>query len=488
MVEQTETPASISEVLQTHFEWLAVYAEGRAFPLRVDEIEVEELPGRTLIGMHGDKGWRTWRVHSLSFGEGELHLELAGNFGADRQSVRLVPRTPAAELSREVELSRLVRASEIAKAVEANFPGVKAIRVGLNESNGRMAQIIAESPQKTQWGVLADVTSNLTPESLLASAYLWMDRLNARRKKPIESVWIAGERKQARALRRLHTLLNRNAKAAITIVEMAGEELRVLDDWPMSALWREKPKKLTIPSEIVHTKTARAIVGIDPERIDVIRSKQGETVRFQGLPFARVRAMMGSERAWFGTVKTKRPLSPGNEDDLRYLIEELAEFRIPESPNPRHEFYRSSPEWWLESILRRNIRLLDANLILSPIYNQFRSSTDKIDLLAMRRDGRLVIVELKTSPDREMVLQSADYWRKIELQRRHGVLAKARLFGDREILDKPALVYAVAPALSFHRDFEYFARKLAPEIELWRFELHEDWRTEVKVIARKEYR
>jgi hypothetical protein len=486
MVEETETPASISEALQTHFEWLAVYGEGRAFPLRVDEIEVEELPGRTLIGMHGDKGWRTWRVHSSSLAEGELHLELSGSFGADKQNVRLVPRTPAAELSREVELARLVRASEIAKLIESSFPGVKAVRVGLNESNGRMAQIIAESPQKTQWGVIADVTNALTPESLTASALLWRERLNTRRKKPVESVWIAAEKKQAKALRRLHTLLNRNAKAAITIVEIAGEEMRPLDDWPMSALWREKPKKLSIPSEIVHTKIARAIVEIDPERIDVIRSKQGETLRFHGLPFARVRSMMGAERAWFGTDKNRRPLSV--ENDLRGLIGELASFRRADSPNPRHEFYRASPEWWLESILRRNIGLLDANLILSPIYNQFRSSTDKIDLLAMRRDGRLVIVELKTSQDREMVLQAADYWRKIELQRRHGVLAKARLFGDREILDKPALVYAVAPALSFHRDFEYFARKLAPEVELWRFELHEDWRSEVKVIARKEYR
>ena len=488
MVERTESPASISEALQTHFEWLAVFAEGQAFPLRVDEIELEESPGRTLIGMHGDKGWRTWRVHSSSVAEGELHLELSGNFGADRQSVRLVPRTPAAELSREVELARLVRASEIAKLVEASFAGVKTVRVGLNEPNGRMAQIIAESPQKTQWGVLADVTNALTPENLLASAFLWMDRLNARRKKPVESVWIAAEKKQARALRRLHTLLNRSAKSAITIVEIAGDEMRPLDDWPMSALWREKPKKLSIPSEIIHTKTSRAIMKIDPERIDVVRSKQGETLRFLGLPFARVRTMMGQERAWFGTGKNKRPLNFENEEDLRGLIEELARFRTPDPSNPRHEFYRASPEWWLESILRRNIGLLDANLILSPIYNQFRSSTDKIDLLAMRRDGRLVIVELKTSPDREMVLQAADYWRKIELQRRHGVLAKARLFGDRDILDKPALVYAVAPALSFHRDFEYFARKLAPEVELWRFELHEDWRSEVKVIARKEYR
>lgn len=488
MVDDTETPASLSEALGTHFEWLAVYEEGRAFPLRLDEIEVESSNGRTLIGMHGDKGWKMWRVNSSRLDGEEVRLELSGRFGADRRSVRLVPRTPAAELARGIELARLARASEIAKLVEANFPGTKAVRVALNEANGRLAQIIAESQQKEQWGVLADVTNALAPESLIATAFLWMDRLNARRKKPIGSVWIAAEKKQARAVRRLHTLMSRNAKAGVTVVEINGDEIHTLDDWPISALWREKPKKLSIPSEIVHTKAARAIVEMSPEHIDVVRSKQGETVRYLGLPFARVRAMMGQERAWFGTGRNRRPLSQEDAEDLHGLITELGAFRRPDPPNPRHEHYRSSPEWWLESILRQNINRLDANLILSPIYNQFRSSTDKIDLLAMRRDGRLVIVELKTSPDREMVLQAADYWRKIELQRRRGVLAKARLFGDREILDKPALVYAVAPALSFHRDFEYFARKLAPEIELWRFELHEDWRREVKVIARREFR
>lgn len=488
MVTDTETPKSISESLSKHFEWLAVYAEGRSFPLRADEIEVEEANGRTLIGMHSDKGWRTWRVLSSRSEDGEIHLELSGTLGAERHCVRLVPRTPANELSQEVEFARLARASAISKVIESNFTGAKVVRVSLNEPNGRMVQILVESPQKQQWGVLADVTNKLTAESLLASAFLWMDRLNARRKKPIESVWIAAEKKQARAVRRLHTLLNRNARSAITVIELADETARPHDEWPLSALWREKPKKLSIPSEIVTTKTARAIIEIDPARIDVVRSRQGETIRFHGLPFARVRALAGKERAWFGVNKKRRPLDPECDEELRLLTSELAQFRRSGSPNPRHEYYRSAPEWWLESVLRRNIKLLDANLVLSPIYNQFRSSTDKIDLLALRRDGRLVIVELKTSPDREMVLQAADYWRKIELQRRRGVLAKARLFGDRDILNEPALVYAVAPALSFHRDFEYFARKLAPEIELWRFELHEDWRTEVKVIGRKEYR
>jgi hypothetical protein len=483
-----DPPGTLREQLETHFEWLAVYAEGRTFPLLLDEIELEENGQKTLIGLQGDKGFRTWRVGSHSCADGEIVLELSGGFGAERQIVRLIPRTSAADLARDVELARLVRANEIAKQIEQNFAAMKTIRVSLNEHNGRMAQILIETPSKKQTAVLADVTNSLTSENLLASAFLWLDRLNTRRKKPVECVWIVAEKKQARLLRRLHTLLNGNAKSMVTVIKSSDETLRPLDEWSLSALWREKPKKLSIPSEVRASKSIGAIVNISPDRIDTIRSKQGETARFHGLPFARVRTIMGREKAWFGVGRERRPLVPDNLDDLNSLIDELGKFRRSDPPNPRHEYYRASPELWLESILKRDIGKLDGNLILSPIYNQFRSSTDKIDLLAMRKDGRLVVIELKTSPDREMVFQAADYWRKIELQRRRGVLAKARLFGDLEIKDEPTLVYAVAPALSFHRDFEYFARKLSPEIELWRFELHEDWRREIKVIARHEYR
>ena len=483
-----EAPASLTDLLATHFEWLAVYSEGRTFPLRLDEIEVDESPAKTFIGMHGENGFRTWRVHNVGSEDGELSLTLSRNLGIERQTVRLIPRTPAAELAGEVELARLVRANEIAKLIEANFGVIKIIRVALNEHNGRMANILIESPNKEHTAVLGDVTNGLTAETLLASTFLWLERLNSRRKRPVLSAWIVAEKKQARALRRLHTLLNRNAKSRVVIVEINDEKLKPLDEWTLSALWREKPRKLSIPSEVRVSKTLGEIIGISPDAIDSLRSKQGETARFHGLPFARIRSLMGKERSWFGVGKQRRPLLPENVEDLGKLVDELDRFRRPDSPNPRHEYYRASPELWLESILKRDIQKLDANLILSPIYNQFRSSTDKIDLLALRRDGRLVVIELKTSPDRQMVFQAADYWRKIELQRRRGVLAKARLFGDLEIKDEPTLVYAVAPALSFHRDFEYFARMLAPEIELWRFELHEDWRREIKVIARHQYR
>ena len=98
---------------------------------------------------------------------------------------------------------------------------------------------------------------------------------------------------------------------------------------------------------------------------------------------------------------------------------------------------------------------------------------------------RLVIVEIKAAPDREMIFQAADYWRKIELQRRRGNLKKARIFGDMEISDNPPLVYLVAPTLGYHRDYAFLARTISPEIEFYRFDLNENWRENLKVLERK---
>ena len=86
-----------------------------------------------------------------------------------------------------------------------------------------------------------------------------------------------------------------------------------------------------------------------------------------------------------------------------------------------------------------------------------------------------------------MIFQAADYWRKIELQRRRGILAAADLFDGREIADKPSIIYLAAPAWSFHATHEFFARSISPDIEMWRFELHENWREIVKVISRMNY-
>jgi hypothetical protein len=198
-----------------------------------------------------------------------------------------------------------------------------------------------------------------------------------------------------------------------------------------------------------------------------------------------VRKISGEEKTWFGVEGKKQILNEKTLAALVELIDEIKVYRRFDSPNKHHVFYRLAPESWLEAVLRKNIRLLDANLVLSPLYHQFRAERDKIDLLALRKDGRLVIIELKVAPDRAAVFQAADYWRKIELQRRNGNLQKAKIFGDLKISDAPALIYLAAPALSFHRDQTFLARTIAPEIEIYRIDLNKNWRANLKVLRRE---
>ncbi len=492
MVAAQASAEDLAALLDEHAEWLVVSETGRTFPVTRNEIETELTDRGTLFGMIGENGFRSRRILALGFDGDEIDVTVAAHFGGEAEMLRLVPRVSAAVLAANVELARLARANEIASLVEQSEEDVRIIRVGLNAGSGRFAEIIAERRSGARLAVFADMVGGTTAESMLASSMVWFERLQARAKKPARELYIIAEKRPAANLQKLHALLKAAVRSTIRIFELnrtgGVESLKPRADLVVSRLWREKPKKLNLPLEIVPGETARRIIDLSPDAIDVMHSRHGETLRFNGLAFVRVRSMAGKESAWFGINRLKRPLNEQTWPEMERLVEDLKAYRTVQTASKRHEFYRHSPESWLESILRRNIKLLDANLILAPIYNQFRTAAaDKIDLLALRRDGRLIVIEIKASPDRETPFQAADYWRKIEHLRRRGELRRAKVFGDLEIIDKPPLVYAVAPALSFHRDFEHFARMLTPEIELWRFELHENWRKEIKVIARRNY-
>jgi len=481
----------LRELVNSHHEWLLVRDAARTFPLERHEIEIDEGETVSRFGFLDDGGFHSWRLNSFSAESGEITIDVAGEFARKRETMRLLPRTPASELSREIELARLQKANEIAGVIASARPGVKLGRVALNVETGRLAQINFDLVDRTPIAAIADVTGSLTVEAVFTAAILWLEKLGLRKKRPVLDIWIIAEKRQAKQAQTLHALLNEKWKSKITVVEIVRRDdpprLSTLPARKLRELWREKAARLAIPNEARPASIAQRIIALSPDEVDVVYSRHGETLRFAGLPFARVRTMADKERAWFGVGRDGRALTEENWDELVALVDLLRENRSVCAPNKRHEFYRAAPEAWLESILRRNINLLDANLILSPLYNQFRFVRDKIDLLALRKDGRLVIIELKTQPDREMVFQAVDYWRKIELQRRRGVLAAADLFDGREIADKPAIIYTAAPAWSFHRDYEFFARSIAPEIELWRFELHENWRESVKVLTRQNY-
>ncbi|MGI8638594.1 MAG: hypothetical protein ACR2MG_01360 [Pyrinomonadaceae bacterium] len=494
------TLIEIKSSLELHKEWLLIHLSGKTFALQKDEIELNLEYNKILFSFLDERGLQTWRVVAFKQKKNDILLDLTRNFERERTKIRLVPRISAGELSASIELARLEKANKIAAIVKENSRDAKLVRVSLNKENGRFAHIILENSNGNQTAVLADVSETATPEILVSTAILWLSRLERRKKKPIAEVWLMAEKKSLKNLRKLHALLRENWKSKIKLWEISRQNLespkskvqnlkseiieyKSLD---IHHLWREKPNKIQLTENASTSRTAQEIIKLAPEKIDLLFTKQGETLRFEGLPFARVRKISGEEKCWFGIERDKRILNEKSREEFFDLLENLEIYRRFDTLNKRHALYELAPEAWLEAILRRNIKQLDANLILSPLYNQFRAEQDKIDLLALRKDGRLIIIELKVAPDREMIFQAVDYWQKIELNRRRGNLQKAKLFGDLEIADAPTLVYLVAPTLSFHRDFAFFAKTVSPEIEIFRFNLAENWREHLQVMKVEE--
>jgi hypothetical protein len=334
-------------------------------------------------------------------------------------------------------------------------------------------------------------------ESFLASALLWLARLEggaAAQRRP-GALWLVAPRALCAAVCERLALLRDNLRARISVFEVdegRGELTQVRAPELGELLDADAPRLLR-PASPTAGEFVASVALLAPDAIDVVRARRGETLRFNGLPFVRVRRLSEAEQVWFGVERASRRRLLGEEDaaDLLHLIEGLKEHRRADAPDRRHALYRAAPEAWLESILRRDITRLDPGLRLAPLHAQFRATraaggaTRPVDLLALRRDGRLVVIELKVSEDAALALQGADYWRRVEAHRRAGNIARARLFGDAEIADEPPLVYLVAPMLRFHRSFQTLARCIRQEIEMYRFDLGEDWRSRARVVRRQ---
>ncbi len=488
MRDLTSTANGLRRAFFRHREWLV--DDGTAtFYLLSNEINLEIRESELRIEYLDDSGLSVHKVSKAEFRKETIALRI------DEEEVELafIPRVKALELKEGVEAARLKQVNELAAKLIKQFPGSKLQRAALNEHNGRFAEIIIRVRLKDT-AVLADVADEITHEALLSKALVWLRSLKRRKKNHVDVVWIVANAKTANALRALRACLEDRVAAQIKIFRPANtirdddvqsEFFEMLDERGFNTLWSGRLPRLKLLKEKNPTGFTDTLLNLDAKNIDRVFSSKGETLRYRGLPFARTRIMSNEELVWFGIERKKIRLQENSNSEFLALLGALSEYRRHDTPNRQHEYYRNAPEAWLESLLRRNIKALDANLILSPIYNQFRAAREKIDLLALRSDGRLVIIELKVAPDRDMIFQAVDYWRKVESQRKRGVLNKAKLFGDVEIADRPTVVYLAAPTLGFHNDLEFLGKQVSSNIEIYRFDLAENWREEVRVLRRR---
>ncbi|HYH83924.1 MAG TPA: hypothetical protein VEX60_00490 [Pyrinomonadaceae bacterium] len=493
---------SLAEHLEARGEWFLREGRGGAsVALRRGEWELRVAAGALQFSYWGEAGARTWRVMAWERqGEG-ARLECVRRMGAERGWLELVPRALVAS-AREAVAEARRRECETIAALACDVAGAKRERAALSAGArrgepGRWARILLRRGRE-RIAVAAPVVpvGAEGAESFLASALLWLARLEGRaaHTRP-NALWLVAQQTLCAAIRDRLALLRDDLRARISVFEVDEEraELTQVRAPELSELLDVDAPRLLRPVWQPPGEFVASVVALAPEAVDVVRARRGETLRFNGLPFVRVRRMSGVEQVWFGVERAsrRRLLGEACAEDLLHLIAELKEHRRADAPDRKHALYRAAPEAWLESILRRDITRLDPGLRLAPLHAQFRASRETggasrpVDLLALRRDGRLVVIELKVSEDAALALQGADYWRRISTQHRAGNIKRASLFGDAEISDEAPLVYMVAPLLRFHRAFQILARAIRPEVEMFRFCINEDWRAGVRVARRE---
>lgn len=504
-----EAAVRLLDLVNRHSDWFM--SEDGRLPLEVNRSEFDFLVahGRLIFSCWTQTGARTWRVTEWNGSDEKLLLHASRKMGAEICRLELVPRASAKAIVAGITAARQARCERLAQLVAETLASesfetlVKIERAALSpgrrrDQPGRYARIILRSPRErvAVTGTVAQ-SDPRNIDSLFSSALLWFARVQSNPgRPPINRLLIVVEKNILDAARQRQVLLRDAVRARIQLLQVDDnwQQIESTSPWERKYLWRKRLPRFPPIVDATVTDQVNKIVALVPEAIDVVASRHGQTLRYQGLPFARSRRVIDRERLWFGIEGSQRQLLDRyDRGDWNKLLQDLQRYRAAVCRDRHHWFYRAAGEAWLESILRRDISKLDPGLIIAPLHAQFRTShatrvsggARPIDLLALRHDGRLVVIELKINEDREHVFQGVDYWRRVEAHRRRGHISAARLFNDREISDESPLVYLVAPALRFHPSFATLARMIAPDIEIYRFDINEDWRYGVRVVRRE---
>lgn len=225
------------------------------------------------------------------------------------------------------------------------------------------------------------------------------------------------------------------------------------------------------------------IRSLAPNLIELKPNLQNTKINFSinGLEFATVR-LQKNTNVKFGLSTERKTLNSENQEELVKLIREITYYRQVYSPNKQHKYYQTRSEAWLESAICHNLNYLDVNLDINCFYRQvpiIKDSSRFIDILAVTKDGQLVIIELKASEDKESLFQCLDYWLRIEWYRLRNNLSN--YFPTIKLKDRAALVYLVTPKLRSHPDLSLLGNFIDKKVPLYRIEINDNWRQELKV-------
>lgn len=340
-------------------------------------------------------------------------------------------------------------------------------------------------------------------DSALAALALWTEALAARLGAGALAQWmlVLPVRQSATTLGRLPWLRTGDRIAAYELDDAAGHlrALSPLGDGNWDSTVRHAPREGTDELPPAAAALWTQVQQLCP-RATVVQTAGGIAFRLHGLTFAR--QARGADAAvaaftfglgaaheipgWAGDLAA-RPLTPERMDEFRALLQRLHEER--QAAAEGTGFLRQcQAEAWMEDRVRADITALDAALDPRYVYPQVpalrRGQREVLDLLAVGKDGRLRVVELKASEDVQFPFQALDYWRAVRRHQERGDFSRLGYFPGIMLRPEAPRLTLVAPALRWHPQTAALLGWLSPEIEVNRVGLDERWREELRVVER----
>ncbi|MEQ1946845.1 MAG: hypothetical protein ABL995_06640 [Bryobacteraceae bacterium] len=326
----------------------------------------------------------------------------------------------------------------------------------------------------------------LSPDGALTFGLIWLDYLRRRETRMyIEGLAIfvpAGI--EATTCHRVRFLNTNVARYAVYVHDPSGWEDAVRPEDYTNLSTRldpcHRPLAEASLAELELAEWIESIHGVER------RNRPDGSVSFavHGLEFAHV----APDKITFGLDRkhTSVHATPGLSREIESLAMGLLSMRRPDAVDRSNLLVTKHPEAWLESQIRANIERVDPTLLPTPVYGQvpeFAAGDRSIlDLLAVDRDGRLVVIEVKAVQDMHLPLQALDYWMRVRWHQERGEFAKNGYFSGISLNSAPPRLILAAPALEWHPSNEAVLGFFQTGLDILRLGVGIEWRRDLRVV------
>ena len=355
--------------------------------------------------------------------------------------------------------------------------------------SGRYTRCVLAKGQQT-WAVIgcSEHEGMQTTEDILTYGLLWLDWLRNHETDSVCEglrIFLPPGRSDT-SLQRMSAL---NSEIAKWELYETGTEIKRLDRKDVGNL----RTNFAIASSLPNPRKTNSDGATD--YIEIIRRINPDIVVTQGVEDRLALSLNGLVFARetqngiaFRVGREQTPLKDDNFDQLKRLIQSISRIRSARSDSSQHPYYRLQPERWMQSAIVRQIELLSLDLDPTLLYEQVPATSGiqhgLIDLMGITARGRLVVAEFKASEDIHLPLQALEYWIRLRWQQQSGELQRMGYFPNRVISRESPLLALICPALQFHSTTDTVTKYFAPEIDIIKIGLNEEWRNQIQVLFR----